>query len=428
MISTFVFITTYISGILAGLRVGTFYLFITYQLVYFLSPQLRWWGENLPALPYSKILVLIMISSFLIRSKKTLNNIWSSPHIVWLYLILLTLAITSFYAIWLEIHIASLIDFFKLVLIITIAYAVINENYKLRASIWAYCTGCSYIGLLAFQTGRNEFGRVHGIGTVDAPDANGIAAAIAPSIIFYSYLLLSTQSRKIKLLIIPLGALVVNGLILMNSRGAFLAIVCGSLYFLYFLYFSQLKRKFQNLKISCLLIIGLSGTFYLVDHSFIERINTMKEIEINNERETGATRFIFWRSAIEMSFDYPLGKGTRAFDIYAPTYLPENVNTGSQRNRSVHSSWMEVLTEIGFLGAFFFVMLLIASIKTGSIVRNHARAKGDWELFYRSVAISAALICFIVTMTFLNRYRAEVLYWLVLFSACNYAIYKKNTT
>ena len=61
---------------------------------------------------------------------------------------------------------------------------------KLDFAICGYLFGCWYISFLTYQTGRNRGDRVEGIGTVDAPDANGIAAALAPSVVLMPLLFL----------------------------------------------------------------------------------------------------------------------------------------------------------------------------------------------------------------------------------------------
>ena len=43
--------------------------------------------------------------------------------------------------------------------------------------------------------------------------------------------------------------------------------------------------------------------------------------------------------------------------------------------------------------------------------------------YFKVIALQAALLSFVVAMTFLNRMRAEVLYWCILYSACAYNIY-----
>jgi O-antigen ligase len=124
-----------------------------------------------------------------------------------------------------------------------------------------------------------------------------------------------------------------------------------------------------------------------------------------------------------MSFDYPLGLGTRGFDSVAPLYIPQDVNTGNTRNRSVHSTWFEVLTELGYMGLFCFISMILCCLSGLKKVRKKLYQEGAFEDYFKMYAIQASLISFMLSMTFINRYRAEILYWLVLFSAAAYNIY-----
>jgi O-antigen ligase len=149
----------------------------------------------------------------------------------------------------------------------------------------------------------------------------------------------------------------------------------------------------------------------------------MQSTEVAVEQESGSTRFIYWMSAWEMAKDYPAGKGVRGFDYYAPDYIPEYVDTGFSRNRSVHSTWFEALTEIGYLGLLLFVLMLYSTFKSTRVCISNLKEKGDFENYFKLITFEAALLSFIVSMTFLNRFRAEILYWLILYTACAYNIY-----
>ena len=43
--------------------------------------------------------------------------------------------------------------------------------------------------------------------------------------------------------------------------------------------------------------------------------------------------------------------------------------------------------------------------------------------FYRVIAIQCTLVSYVVSMSFMNRLRAEILYWCVLFCAIAYNLY-----
>jgi O-antigen ligase len=130
-----------------------------------------------------------------------------------------------------------------------------------------------------------------------------------------------------------------------------------------------------------------------------------------------------------MSLDHPFGSGFRGFNFYAPEYISEEIKTGASRHRSVHSSWFEVLTEIGYLGLFSFLLMVFFTNQALNKSRKILESKNAHNDSYLILAIQTGLIIFMISMSFMNRMRAEVLYWLILYSACAYNIYyfKKQT-
>ena len=189
------------------------------------------------------------------------------------------------------------------------------------------------------------------------------------------------------------------------------------------MYFSSLQQKFQKVTALWISILGLAGAIYLVDENFISRIQTLKTTEIQEEEETGATRIIFWMTALDIAKDHPLGSGYLGFDFYAPEYLPEGINTGFSRNRSVHSTWFEALTEIGYLGLILLLLMIYSSYATTRICLRRLKEDKDIENYFKIIALQAACVAYLIAMSFMNRFRAEILYWLILYTACAYNIY-----
>ena len=123
-----------------------------------------------------------------------------------------------------------------------------------------------------------------------------------------------------------------------------------------------------------------------------------------------------------MAKDYPFGGGASAFIYYSDFYIPQNIDTGSSRNRAVHSTWFEVLTEIGYLGLLSFSLMIFYCFLTLKKAANHLRDTGDSDELAKVMAVIGGFLCLIVIMTFLNRFRAEILYWFVIFSGVAYNI------
>jgi hypothetical protein len=91
--------------------------------------------------------------------------------------------------------------------------------------------------------------------------------------------------------------------------------------------------------------------------------------------------------------------------------------------KATHSAWFEALTDIGYPGLLCLVMMLISCYRTTKIAATRLLKNQEYDAYFKVIAIQGALLGFVVTMTFLNRFRAEILYWCVLFCASAYNIY-----
>lgn len=425
MLHTLLFVLTYFSGVILAFVSNPAFAFVLYEMVYFFFPDNRWWGYMLPDLSYSFYTVILMVVLLLVNFKESSKNkILAMPQFKWLFLVSVCFAVASFFSVFPIVHNQFLKNYLTMVGIICIAYKLIDTDKKLNIVIWGYISGVWYMGFYIYQMGRNSGDRVEGMGTVDAITSNGLAAAIAPSLVLCLYYYWRFNEKHLKLLFVVAGIFTANAIVLINSRGAFLAVTCSLAYFMYFLFFSSMQKKFQKATVIWLIVAGLGGVVYLADDSFLDRMSTITQsTAVNTEQETAATRTVFWAAAWKMAQDHPLGVGTNGFEYYAPFYIPENVHTGRSRNRAVHSSWFEALSEIGYLGLFALVMVFISSFKGTKKCKELFRARKDIDQYFKIIAIEAALISFMVSMVFINRFKAEVLYWLILYAACAYNIY-----
>lgn len=425
MLHTLLFVGIYISGIVLTFAYKGAFSFILYETIYFFNPLDRWWSYNIPGLRYSFFTVILMFTALIIKSikKESKNKLLSTPQFKWVYALGLLYSIAWLYAVNPADHQVAAINYIKLIIIISIAYKLIDTSKDLDYALWGYVFGCWYISFLTWQTGRNFGDRVEGIGTVDSPDANGIAAAIAPSLVVCLYYVWLNKSMVVKFLFVFAGVFIANALILINSRGSFLAVTTSIVFFMFYMFFSSFQRKHQKIIAIWLTILGISAFLYLADELFLERMTTIRNVEIVEEQETGSTRLLFWASAWEMSKDYPFGNGMKGFDYYAPYYLPEDLDTGYSRYRSVHSTWFEALTEIGYLGLLILLLLVRSCYKSTRECIASLKKNGAFDDYFKMLMIEAALLCYLVAMSFMNRFRAEILYWLILYTACAYNIY-----
>lgn len=420
-----VVVLAYVAGVILSFVQGAHWAFYLYQLVYFLNPENRWWSNSLPDFAYSKITVLVLMLTYVIyRKKYIINNFSHNILFKWLFLLLVIYGITYFYAVDQLLHKQALIDFFKMIVVISIAYKILDTKKKLEFAVLVYIVGSAYIGYEAFITGRNSMGRVEGIGLVDAPEANGTAAAIVSTVPFLIYFFW-WGNKKIKVAMMIFGPVIINGLILINSRGSFLGAVAGASIFMWMMMFSKFRAKNQRLVAIGLIIVGLSGVFSLVDESFIDRMTGMTKVQ-EGEKIDGSQRTIYWLATFDMLKDYPLGVGAEGYKILSRNYLPEEVFAPGQTQKSVHSIWFQALSEIGWHGFFIFIVLLIISFQLLNRVKQKCVDSNDLSTYYFTQALFCAFVGLLITSTFISQFRVQIVYWFILFIACLHSIVVVN--
>ena len=417
-ITSLVFALIYPAGLIAGLTSASAWSFLIYQFVYFTNPQGRWWGNWLPALPYSMITVLVMFIYVLVIQRTESNvRLRALPQTKWIVgLLLLHVAIYPL-AVAPDLHHIAFIEFLKLCVVIALAYKILDTPARLRQSLWAYLVGATYIGWEAYSVGRNSNGRVEGIGPVDSPDANGTAAAIVSAVPMI-LCLLTTGTWRERLVAAACGIWIVNGLVLINSRGSFVAATISSALVLIYIFGSRMQQASQRLSAVLVVMISLGGVFWLADDAFWDRMNTLNEVE--DESKSGSSRVRFWMATFDLVDDHPFGVGVKGYNKLSQIYVDPSLLGSDKAQKSVHSTWFQALAETGWLGLFLLVSMLLASFRATRQVRRTAVENNDSHTFWSAVAIEAGLLSYIIAASFLDRYRAEVLFWFVLYTAVLY--------
>jgi hypothetical protein len=426
MLSVLLFILTIIVTITLAIRQSVVYLFVLYQGYYFYNPQTKWWGGHIPDLSYSFYIVLtLLIITAINWGNLKENKIAAIPQFRFMYFNAFLYSIAWFYAVFPNNHAAALDAILTVTVLVTVVYKLVQTEKHLDIILIGYVTFAGYLGYYISQIGRVSNGRFEGAGMVDSPDANGVGAALAPAVIICLYYLWAITNWKSRLFFSVVIVYLANSLVQISSRGAFLGVAFGCLVFIYILFFSKLQRKNQKKSVIALVFISLIGVAVVTDSAFWERMGSIQteNIEESAEKESGSTRVFFWMAAVDMAKDHPFGAGASGFIYYSNLYIPDSVDTGKSRNRAVHSTWFEVLSEIGYPGAISFLGMIIYSFITIFRTTKKLKKENKVEQYFKVVAIGCALLCFTISMTFLDRFRAEILYWCVLFTAIAYNIF-----
>lgn len=415
----------YLSGIVLAFLNGAHWAFYLYQSVYFLNPENRWWSNSLPSISYSFITVVLLFSTYLLNYKKyTLNKLHKLPQFKWMLMLMFFYLLTYFYAINQQLHLQAAIEFIKMILVLSIAYKVLDSTIKLEWALLAYIIGSGYIGYEAFVTGRNSGDRVEGIGLIDAPEANGTAAAIVASVPLIIYFLW-WGDRKIKLVVLVMALFIANALVLINSRGAIIGAFIGVSYFMWAMFFAEFKFNNQKKIAFALVMLGLAGIFYIADDSFLDRMHTLTNTA--DDRASGSHRTRMWTATFDILEDHPFGVGASGFEILSPYYVPEELFFNNQKMKAVHSIWFQALGEVGWHGFISFFLIISTSYLSLKHVKKKCIAEEDYRNFYLSHAVQSAFVTVLVTSSFINQFRVQIVYWMILFSACLYSIIVINS-
>jgi len=332
----------------------------------------------------------------------------------------LIIFMVDFYAVNAARHADALGDFWKLIIVFVAAYKLLDTEKKLELALIAYIVGAFYIGWEAYSVGRNSMGRVEGIGMVDVPDANGFAAALVPAIPLLIYFFWKGSNWQ-RVLACLLGVFIANGIVLINSRGAFLGSSLASIMLLGTMLLSRHQEGRQRIIAILIIIASVAGALYLTDDQFWDRMGTLRELE--DESASGSHRYRMWLSAVDLAMDHPGGVGAFGFQKLSPIYVEAELFFNNQKTKAVHSSWFQALSELGWLGFFCFLALVISCIRSSRRVKSILAKGADNKPFFRAVALQSAFLGYLVAGTFIDVFRSQMMYWLVLFIAIQHRLY-----
>jgi len=411
---------------------GTFFKDISwginlYIMQYWLNPVDRWWYGGLPSVRWSFTVAICILAAFFIKkSKYKKTGLFDAPQIKWLLINAVWFAMISQWAVWPYMQSKFLQDHIKLIIFILLAYKTIDTPKKFEGVMWTMMLGAYYVSYESKRVGRNSDGRVEGTGPADAGgDGNNAAASLVSVIPVLLYFVVRSFVVKTKLwkrlFLLFLMAFILNGVVLINSRGSFLGLVASCAYFGFYVFTNRKVTMKQRFQLIGVVILGLCAFLYLADDSFWERMESISE---ESESDTGGGgRKLFWSLSLEMVKEYPWGAGGWGFQRLSPHYVPPEYMPRNASVRAVHSLYFQCIIERGYMGTVFFAALLLSNFLFIKKTQKYLLNKGDMPSYFLGLAIESGYIAFLAAATFINRLNCEILYWQPLFIACFGNIY-----
>ncbi len=406
-LSAIAFLILMFGGMLLSFVRGPIWGLFTYLAVFYVHPPARWWGDELPEWRWALITAIaVLLSSLIHKSREMSRAPWygNTPaklliaYAGWMW-------VQCLWASGMDDHLEGTILVTKYIILFYLIYSIIDDEKKLRGFTFAHVVGCCYLGWEAYNAGG---GRLDGVGGPGIDEANRLGTHLSTGIMYAAALILAAENR-IRVITFFLVPLILNGIILTGSRGAFLGLVAGGAA----LWRLRPKSKSKQFKIYALLGIVLLSL--LAHQQFWDRMASITA-DSEDRDNSASSRLIFMQAEWEMFKDHPFGAGHRAFQYYSPYYLAPAVNANPEMgaikgSRSSHSTFMAILGEQGIPGMLIYLGLFVWVYKTLSRLNKMDDSQIPESFSMYRAAFGSALMVIAVAGLFSNYFRAEVQIW-----------------
>lgn len=318
---------------------------------------------------------IVFMTMFVLLGAWLLNNktkILVTLQDKYYFLLFMAISVSVIKVGWMGYILDTYNDTFKLALIYFFIVTIINTEERLINTIWIIVLLFSMVGMLGVLqfhgydfTGAGmiwapdkEVWQIKGIGNFDNP--NDLAYSVVIVIPFAVGLILFSNTFLKKMFGVFLLFTGSYAIYLTQSRGGYLAATICLAAWVYFLFNKvYLKRLAMLVAVASIIYMATSVTQgYKEDESSMGRINA-------------------WVAGMEMLSEHPLtGVGKNQFS--------EN------HERDSHNSYVRAGSELGFLGLFAFIGILVSSIRTmtdRTILFNGM----DWRIY------NLSFICYLAS-------------------------------
>jgi putative inorganic carbon (hco3(-)) transporter len=417
-ITTIIWVALYTSAIL-GAVFNPLMGALGYLLEYYMRPELKWWGRELPALRYNLIISVAFGVAYLVRRRslkpmvpvKNVSLRWLLALAVVMVFVTGTVAVNSTVSWNWALH------WFKMAFIFPVLLAnVVRSRTAFNVIAVAHMAGAGWWGWQAYDNPRRVSGRLLLVGSGDSLNDNEASAHLLTVLPFIVIYLLTEKDIRLRLVALLSAPFVVNTLILCNSRGAMvgLAAAMGLSFFLI--------RSGYRLRLVGAAIAVLLGGYTLADDTFITRQQTTSNYE---EDGSAMERIETWKGAAALVADRPLGAGGRGFHLLSPIYIPNIVEAHGGDPRAPHNTYVMVVSEWGIAGLVCFIGLYASTIRTLDKIKRRHRDADDKYFYWRAFGLQLALFAYMVASVFCDRLYGEAGYWMV---ALSYALRRIQLT
>lgn len=401
-------------GCMAVVLVRPYFGLVAYTITFLIRP-----GELMPVLEHlhvERLIGLITIFSMTMETWRRTGKIFVdvSTQTKWLVAFVLTAFATIPISFWPGLSRERAVDIFKILMFYFMILKLIDTRARLQTIIWVYMLCLLYLScysLKEYYSGNLMFAqgieRVVGVNSL-LGDPNQLGTTMAVTFTLLIVMLGGTTGFGARLLVLAGALTCVWSMSLTGSRASTL----GFLTALTTLWWRGKHRFFTAI----IGIILLAGAFSVLPEQYKERYSTIGDQEID---ESSQGRIDAWKAGVRMVVDRPiLGVGVGAFGVAHALAYSEGGNW-----LQPHSLYVQVPSEVGFLGAFFYFGYIFQMIQLNRrTLKTLRRDRPGWR-FEMSLlqGMHAGLLCLITSGIFGHSMLRETWY---IYGAFGLAIYR----
>jgi O-antigen ligase len=299
-------------------------------------------------------------------------------------------------AFWRGAAVEGLVDMVRIFAFYIMVVHLVDTRPRLKIFIWIYCLSIVWLGstsLHNYLTGHAEFaqGIDRASGTTSAQgNANELGTTMACSFPLFLLLSMNRSVGKKRFLIALGGLALLVTMALTGSRASLLGFLAGLM--------TLWWRSRRRVLLAVLGLVALVLGYSILPEQYKQRYATITGVELEQVRSQGRdseSRMQTWMTGLRMVSQRPIfGVGIACFGS------ANGALTGNFL--SSHSLYIQVLAELGLVGATVFFMFLVEMLRLNRKTRRRLVESGkEWE-FERSLldGVFAGLIVLLVSGVF----------------------------
>lgn len=415
MLTALAFVVGYFSLLALALVRHPIWGLYAYLASFYVHPPSRWWAQSLPDLRWALVSAGVTLLAMLIHRARLepQRTAWYATTPGVLMIVFVTwLWIQLSWALDQKAHLDAAIQYMKYLVAFYLVYRLAATPERLRDILLLHVAGCGYLGLLARWTDNYVDGRLNGVGGPGIDDANSLGMFLGTGLMAAAMLALVERGWR-RIFVIVAGPVILNGLVLAASRGAFLGVLAGGLV-VFLVKPAQSRRLFWMFA-----LVGAIGAVSMMDQRFIDRMFSITAaVERTEEIDDSAeSRWATIEAQMKMFVDHPYGVGHKGTVVLSPRYLERKWLTRrpgeaeSAAGRASHNTFFTALVEQSIPGAAVYFVFILWGLRAVFRIRARQRVDVAMHLPYGGAA-AAALAVVLVAGLFTDYLMAEVQIWM----------------